>query len=142
MGITFIVLAFMFVINHRWIAGFFFFVCACFMLFTWSGIEFDAELKRVKPFYMLFGLIKRGKWRSLEQFPGLTIVPVKKVYSVFSQSNRKNSSEIIEYRVYLINMSKKPEFPIKSCKNLEEAQKSMEEFSARLKLPVFSIKKH
>lgn len=141
MGLTFMVLAFMFVFNQRWIAGIFFFVCACFMLFTWSGIEIDAESRKIKPYYMLFGLIKRGNWQPLDQFPGLTIVPMKRVYSVFSQSNKKNNSETLDYRVYLVNKSKKPAFPLISCKTNEAAQIKMEEFSVLLKLPVYSIKK-
>ena len=91
---------------------------------------------------MIFGLFKRGKWESLEKYRGLTLVPMQKVYSTYSRSNRKNSSTKSDFRVYLVNKAKKPAFPLKSCKSMEAAQNGMDEFSIWLKMPVFSVKKH
>ena len=90
---------------------------------------------------MVFGLFKRGKWLPLEKFKGLTLVPMKKVTSVYSRSNQQNTSVKNDFRVYLINNAKKPAYPLKSCKTREDAQNSMDEFAIWLKLPVYSIKK-
>jgi len=142
MGITFVGTALILVFGRLWYLGVLSFVIACFLLFTFSGIEIDTEKRMIKPYYMLFGLFRNGKWQSLEKYIGLTLVPMRKVYSVFSRSNRRNNSEMDDYRVYLVNRSKKPALPLKSCKTREAAQNSMDEFSIWLKMPVFSVKRH
>jgi len=142
MGITFMAIAVILVIGSNWILGILSFIIAAFLLFTFSGMEIDTERRMIKPYYMLFGLFKNGKWQSLEKYIGLTLVPMRKVYSVFSRSNRISNSEMDDYRVYLVNRSKKPALPLKSCKTQEAAQNSMDEFSIWLKMPVFSVKRH
>ena len=142
MGITFMVIAVILVIGKMWILGILSFVISCFLLFTFSGMEIDTERRMIKPYYMLFGLFKNGKWQSLEKYIGLTLVPMRKVYSVYSRSNKKSDSEMEDYRVYLVNRSKKPALPLKSCKTHDAAQDSMDEFAIWLKMPVYSVKRH
>ena len=141
MGVTFMVIAATLVLNHLWILGVLSFIVACFILFTFSGIEIDSEKRMIKPYYMVFGFVKRGKWESLEKYRGLTLVPMQKIYTNFSQSNRKNSTVKSDFRVYLVNKAKKPAFPLKSCKTREAAQDSMDEFSIWLKMPVYSVRR-
>lgn len=142
MGITFAITAFALVFSRLWFLGILSFIVACFLLFTFSGIEIDTEKRMIKPYYMLFGLFKNGKWQSLEKYAGLTLVPMRKVYSVYSRSNRISNSEMDDFRVYLVNKVKKPALPLKSCKTREAAQDSMDEFSIWLKMPVYSVKRH
>lgn len=142
MGITFMTVAVILVIGKLWILGILSFIIASFLLFTFSGMEIDTEKRMIKPYYMLFGLVKNGKWQSLEKYVGLTLVPMRKVYSVFSRPNRVNNSEMDDFRVYLVHRSKKPALPLKSCKTREAAQDSMDEFSIWLKIPVYSVKRH
>jgi hypothetical protein len=130
------------VIVSVWILGILSFVIASFLLFTFSGIEIDTVNRQIKPYYMFFGLFRNGKWQSLEKYVGLTLVPMRKVYSVFSRSNRRSDSEKDDFRVYLVNKSRKPALPLKSCKTQEAAQDSMDEFSIWLKMPVYSVKRH
>jgi hypothetical protein len=141
MGITFVVTAIALVFSSLWYLGILSFIIACFLLFTFSGMEIDIEKRMIKPYYMLFGLFKNGKWQSLEKYVGLTLVPMRKVYSVFSRSNQRNNSEMDDFRVYLVNRSKKPVLPLKSCKTRDAAQDSMDEFSIWLKMPVYSVKR-
>lgn len=141
MGITFMVIAVMLVFNQKWIFGTLSFIVSSFILFTFSGIEIDTVKRRIKPYYMVFGLFKRGKWESLERYLGLTLVPMQKVYTTYSRSNRKNSTVKSDFRIYLVNKAKKPAFPLKSCKSREAAQNSMDEFSIWLKMPVYSVHK-
>lgn len=139
MGSTFLFIAAILILNQQWILGVLSFLVAGFILFTFSGIEIDTEKRMIKPYYMVFGFLKRGKWESLENYRGLTLIPMKKIYTTFSRSNRKNSSTESDFRVYLVNKAKKPAFPLKSCKSREAAQNSMDEFSIWLKMPVYSI---
>lgn len=141
MGLTFMVVSIILVFTNRYILAVLSFTVACFLLFTFSGILIDTEKRVIKPYYMVFGLFKRGKWESLDKYKGLTLVPMQKVYSIYSRSNRTNKSVKSDFRVYLVNKAKKPAFPLKSCKSREAAQNSMDEFSIWLKMPVFSVKK-
>ncbi len=142
MGATFFVVAVILTVTYYWFFGIASFVLAAFLLFTYSGIEIDTEKRMIKPYYMVFGFLRRGKWESLEKYKGLTLVPMRKVYNTFSRSNRTNTSVKSDFRVYLVNKSKKPAFPLKSCKSREAAQNSMDEFSIWLKMPVFTVKRH
>jgi len=141
MGITFLLMAVILVLVAKWVVGILSFVVACFLLFTWSGIEIDTEKRKIKPFYMLFGLVQNGEWETLEPFVGLTLVPIQKVYSVFSRSNRQNVSVYDDFRVYLVGKNKKPALPLVSTKSMDEAQKWLDEFSALINLPVLKTKK-
>ena len=141
-GITFMILAVVFVFTGIWYFAVPIFVFAMFFLFTWSGVTIDTENRRVKPYYMVFGLFRRGNWISIDRFVGLTLVPMQKVYALYSNSNRKNSSVSNDFRVYLVDHRKRPSFALRSCKSQEQAQNSMDEFSIWLKLPVYSIRKH
>lgn len=141
-GITFLVLSVTFVVSGLWYFGIPFFILALFFLFTYSGVIIDTYKHQFKPYYMVFGLIKRGSWISIDSFVGLTLVPMQKVYAMYSRSNRTNSSVSKDFRVYLVDHRKRPAYALKSCKTAEQAQNSMDEFSIWLKLPVYSIKKH
>jgi cell division protein FtsW (lipid II flippase) len=142
LGATFLVIAAILTLTYHWIFAMASFIVAAFILFTYSGIEIDTEKRMIKPYYMVFGILKRGKWESLDKYRGLTLVPMQKVYKTFSRSNRKNSSVKSDFRVYLVNKAKKPAFPLKSCKTQEEAQDGMDEFSIWLKMPVFTVSRH
>ncbi len=142
LGITFLIIAVALVITHHYIFGVLSFIVAGFILFTYSGTEIEVEKRMIKPYYMVFGFLKRGRWETLENYRGLTLVPMQKVFSTYSRSNRINSNVKNDFRVYLVNQAKKPAFPIKSCKTRDEAQNSMDEFAIWLRLPVYSIRKH
>lgn len=142
LGLTFLTIAVVFVLNYKWILGPLSFILAGFFLFTYSGITIDTEKRMIKPYYMLFGFVKRGKWESLENYAGLTLIPMKKVYTLYSRSNRVSETEKKDFRVFLVTKSKKPAFAIKVCKTREDAQNSMDEFAIWLKMPVYSKKKY
>lgn len=141
LGITFLVLSIGFISNYKWFLGVLFLLLASFLFFTYSGIEIDTETKQIKSYYSIFGILKRGKWQSLEKYKGVTLVPMKKVNTTFSRSNRQTSTTERYFQIYLVNKAKKPALPIKKCKTLDAAHDSLDEFSIWLKMPVFSIKK-
>ena len=142
MGATFFVLTIILTLTYHWIFGTLSFLIATFLLFTYSGIEIDTDKRMIKPYYMVFGFLRRGNWESLEKYKGLTLVPMQKIYKTFSRSNRESLSTKNDFRVYLINRAKKPAYPLKRCKSREDAQNSMDEFSIWLKLPVFTVKRY
>lgn len=140
LGITFFVPALAITFNGDWIWGIPPFLVACFLFFTFSGIEIDTDKRQIKPYHKVFGFIKRGKWISLNKYKGVTLVPMKTTQTMLSRSNRQTSSTERYFQIYLVNKANKPELPIKKCKTFDEAQSSLDEFSIWLKMPVFSIK--
>jgi len=115
-------------------------LASCFVIFTSEHVKIDTEKKQVKRYCKLFGFIKNGKWENLDQFRGVTLIPIRKVEGMASMSNRTTSSVKKDYRIFLVNRAKKPAFAIKRCLSKEKAQNSLDEFSIWLKLPVFSPK--
>ncbi len=113
---------------------------ALFFITTFSGVEIDTTNKKIKQYNKLFGIIKTGRWQSLDFFIGLTLIPVRKINTIASRANITNSVVQKDYRIYLVNKNCKPAFPIKICKNMEQAQNSIDELSIWMKLPVYSRK--
>jgi len=142
LGISFLLVSLIPLLDGKWYVAIPAFIIALFLLFTWSGVVIDTENRRFKPYYMVFGLFKRGQWISLEKYLGLTLVPMQKVYATYSQSNRKSKSASTDFRVYLVDRHKRPAFAFKKCKNAEDGKNSMDEFSIWLKLPVYSVRKN
>ena len=141
MGITFLVTGLIFIINKAWITGIISLTIASFLLLSYSGVQIDTEKRKVKPYNRYFGFIKAGKWRPINNYLGVTLVPMNKSQTIYSRSNRVNTSNRKEFQIHLVNKAKKPALAIKKCKTPEAAQNSLDEFAIWLKLPVFSVKK-
>ena len=116
-------------------------ILSAFVLFTYSGVELDTARRRIKQYNKIFGIIKTGKWQSLEPYIGLTLIPISTIETMASWSNRISSTKSTDYRIYLVNKAKKPAFVIKKCFSKENAINSLDEFSLWLKLPVYSVKR-
>lgn len=140
-GYTFLLLAVFFVYEGSVITGIVVALLVSFFVFSFSGVEIDTTGRRIKQYNRVFGLFKTGRWRSLDAFTGLTLVPMRRVSSIASRANIVNSTVENDYRIYLVNKARKPAVAIKVCKNREQAQNSLDEFSIWLKLPVYSIKR-
>ena len=141
LGITFLVMGIVLLLTSNWIFGIISSLIAFFLFFSYSGINIDTEKRTIKQYNNIFGIYKSGKWESLENYIGLTMVPMRKIYTVFSRSNRSNVSYEREFRIYLVNKRKKPAIPLKKCKTLDRAQNCMDEFAIWLKLPVYTARK-
>jgi hypothetical protein len=127
-------------IGGFYIPGIVTFVIAVFVVFTDSGVELDTEKQLIRMYNNWFGFFRTGKWKSLRQYIGVTLVPIARWESMASWSNRITSNKTTDYRIFLVNKAKKPAVAIKKCKTRETAQNSLDEFSLWLKIPVYSIK--
>ena len=115
-------------------------VISVFIVFTYSGVELDTENRRIRMYNSWFGFIRVGKWKSMKQYIGVTLVPIARWESMASWSNRITSNKTIDFRIFLVNEARKPAVVIKKCKNRHTAQNSLDEFSLWLKIPVYSVK--
>ena len=61
---------------YNW-TGSFLIVAGMFMAFTYEGTKIDVELKRIKNYTSLFGLINSGKWHPLSHFKRFSIYKSK-----------------------------------------------------------------
>jgi hypothetical protein len=141
LGLTFTLIGIVFILDGVWLFGFPFLLIALFLVLSYSGVEINTETKKIKSYNKFFGLIKKGKWESLNQYKGITLVPMRTTQTIFSRSNRQTTSTEQYFLIYLINAALKPKLPIKKCKTLFDAKNSLDEFSIWLKMPVFSVKK-
>ncbi len=124
----------------EWIIALLIFIIVVFVFFSFSGVEIDTEKRQLRQYNKLFGLVKTGKWKFIDLYVGVTLIPFTKSESMASWSNRIITTKETDYRIYLVNQARKPAFAIKRCKSIEQAQDSIDEFSIWLKLPVFSVK--
>lgn len=141
-AIIFLLTGTVILIAGAFIIGAIVFLLAGFVAFTYSGVELNTELRQVKQYNKLFGIIKTGKWKSFEPYIGVTLIPITTVESISSWSNRISSIKTTDYRIYFVDEAKKPAFVIKRCKSREVARNSIDEFSLWLKLPVYSINRY
>ncbi|RIH63555.1 hypothetical protein D1164_19185 [Mariniphaga sediminis] len=111
------------------------------VIFTFSGVEIDTEKRQIRQYNKWVGLVKTGKWKSLDFYIGVTLIPITTWESMASWSNRTTSNKTTDFRIFLVSKNKKPAFAIKKCNTLHEAKNCLDEFSIWLKFPVFSVKK-
>lgn len=85
--------------------GYFFLLMALVIIFYRSGIEFDLENKTVRTFNSYFGL-KKGHWKSLNEFYALTIKRTRKGYRTVNRSGT-SSVDTLNTRFEVLLMGKK-----------------------------------
>ena len=140
-GIIFLLTGIVVLIVGAFIIGAIVFLVAAFVAFTYSGVELDTDSRKVRQYNKLFGIIKTGKWKSVDSFLGVTLIPISTMEVMASWSNRLTSTKTTDYRIFFVDKTRKPAFVIKRCKSKENALNSLNEFSLWLKLPVYTIRK-
>jgi hypothetical protein len=141
-GLIFIVVGLLSLLTAQWLFASFNLLIAWYLFGTFSGVEINTGTRKFRSYNKHFGVFKTGSWRNLDDFVGVTLVPMKSVLTMYSRSNRANTSQKQEYRIYLVNKAKRPAIEIKTCKTPELGQQSLDEFSIWLKMPVFSVVHH
>jgi hypothetical protein len=139
-GIIFLMAGMFILIAGAYLVGVVTVLLAVFVVFTDSGVEFDTEKQMMRMYNNWFGFIRTGKWKSLHDYIGVTLIPIARWESMASWSNRITSNKTTDYRIFLVNGARKPAVAIKKCKTRETAQNSLDEFSLWLKIPVYSVK--
>lgn len=127
-------------IKHIWPV--IFILLGLFILFTISGTQIDTEKKQLYLYNKLFGIFRVGERKSLEDYKGLLIVPVRRYNRLFFTQSIITTIEDNWFGIYLIDKNNKPVIPLKRCKTLDDAHRRVDEFSLWLKMLVFTIKKH
>ena len=126
--------------NGSWILAIIAVIITWFILASYSGIEINTNNQQFREFNMWFGILKTGKWKPIDGFIGITLVSMHEVSRIFSLTSKSKYVDNRNFRIYLVNQSKRPEIVIQKFKNKEDAQRRLDEFSIWLHLPVYSVK--
>lgn len=140
-GGLFLITGASFIYFEAYIAGVAVQIISLFVIFSYSGVDIDTEKNQIRQYNKLFGLIKIGRWKTINTYRGVTLIPFVKTESMASWSNRINTTRSRDYRIFLVDKAKKPAFAIKCCNTINEAKDSLDEFSIWLKMPVFTARK-
>ncbi len=140
-GVIFLFSGIGFVFLGAYITGVIVIIISVFVIFSYSGVMIDTDNRKIKKYDKLFGFFKTGKWIRLSHFRGLTSIPFIKTESIVSWSNRRTSNKETYFRIFLVNKALKPDMLIKRCDTKEGAQRSIDELSIWLHLPVYSVRR-
>jgi hypothetical protein len=100
-----------------------------FMAFTYTGTIIDSDNKRVRPYTSLFGIIRTGKWINTQEFTRFRITRLNKRYTTYSRGSVRFDMDINYIVLQLINSDGTSKVDLNRYRNIEEAQKEMEELT-------------
>ena len=83
--------------------GLVFFVVGGYIVFSTNGIMIDINNKSIMEYTKYFGLFERGDWKSIIDFPYVTILSFNISSSTFSRSNRRSAISEKQHQVHLLN---------------------------------------
>lgn len=94
-----------------------------FIAYTYTGTIIDPSGKRVRPYTMLFGFIRTGRWIELTRFSGFKIIKSNRSYTSYSRANVRFDMKISDIRLLLINKDGSLKVAVNKFNNFEDAQK-------------------
>jgi len=103
-----------------------------FLAFTYNGIIIDMNLKRLKPYTVLFGIYKTGEWINAEQFTRFNIIKATKKYTSYSRGSVQFDMNVSDIELLLINRNGSKKVVVDKFNNFEAAHIVMEELSSIL----------
>lgn len=102
--------------------------------FTRNGVLIDQENLKMKEYLEIFWL-KKGKWKSMELYPYLTILEITEKNSMYgARSNVEHISRQMVYRVTLLNSNHREKILLKQFKNKEVAHNEGEKMATNLQI--------
>ena len=117
---------------YNW-TGSFLIVAGMFMAFTYEGTKIDVELKRIKNYTSLFGLINSGKC-ILKSFQRFSIYKSKRSYTTYSRANVPLTLKDSDIRLILLDETGSFKITINRYNSFDEARKEMNELIKKLDL--------
>jgi len=103
-----------------------------FLAFTYNGIIIDTDLKRLKPYTLLFGIYKTGNWINADQFTRFNIIKATKRYTSYSRGSVQFDMNVSDIELLLINRNGSKKVILDKFNNFEDAHKEMDELSSML----------
>ena len=132
-----IILFFAGVIMVRHLAGIILLLAGALLATTTDETSIDVPRQRIRSGTQILHLFTLGKWQEVREFAGLTLIPVRKQYAMYSLSNRKNAMDECDFRIFILDKRRKPAFALAKYTNRDEALQVLDNLSLTLHLPVF-----
>lgn len=111
------------------------FLVGILLSFTVTGIRIDCENKRFKE-YTRYYWIKIGSWKSLNDYPFITVITDHESSVAFSFRENDSSMDEAVYGIYLLNRDRSHKVLIQKYKDKDEAILKLPEFSDQIGLKV------
>lgn len=109
-------------------------VAGMFMAFTFDGTIIDYNSRRIKSYICFFGLLKVGKWYSINDFTKFSIHKSNRSYTMYSRANVPLTVKNSDIRLVLLNKTGSLKVTIKKYNSFEAARKEMSELIRDLQL--------
>lgn len=109
-------------------------VIGAFTGFTCSACAIDPVNHRVRPGYLLFGLIMTGHWITTDPFKEVKVIRTTRSFSIFSQSNREMSASQQDYRIVMEADSPRSQVELMKCNSPDEAAEKCRKLAESLNI--------
>lgn len=117
--------------------SFFLILIGAFFGFTTTNSVIDADRKRVKLSNNLLGVLRIGKWISIERGMKIGIRKSSQVWQTASWSNRVLKIRNDDFRIILFDFDEKEIIPLQKAISRNEASKELAKLSHELGLKTF-----
>jgi hypothetical protein len=124
--------------SHMPILGGIMLILPSFVCFTFKGvlIEIDStNSKKYKEYYSYFGL-KVGKWKSLDNYPYITIMSHRLSYNVSNFGAKGASIKEDFFEIFLLNQTHRHKILLKSDNNLEKISALIKQIAEELNVEI------
>jgi hypothetical protein len=109
-------------------------VVGMFMAFTFDGTIIDYNSRRIKSYTSFFGLLKVGKWYSINDFKKFSIHKSNRSYTTYSRANVPLTIKNSDIRLVLLNNTGSLKITIKKYSSFDAARKEMSELIRDLQI--------
>ena len=103
-----------------------------FMALTTSGTIIDWENKKVRPYTLLFGIVRTGKWIDVSVFSGFKILKSNRRYTSYSLGSVRLDMNIRDISLFLMNKKGAGKVLLNRYNKFEDAHREMDELKALL----------
>lgn len=101
-----------------------------FMGFTYTGTIIDTDHKMVRPYTVLFGIIRTGKWIDTDQFSRFRISKTTKKYTTYSRGSVRFDMVASDIELHLIDRNGSKKIILNKYARFEDAQKEMDKLKS------------
>jgi hypothetical protein len=114
------------------------FLAGLLVSFTVTGVRVDIEKKQFKE-YTRYYWIKFGSWKTLIEYPFITIITEQESSIAFSFKSDDSEMNESVYGIYLVNASKTHKILLKKFKDRDEAMLELPKLAGEMGIKVISF---
>lgn len=101
------------------------------LFFSIAGVEVCFETNRIRNYVIVYG-IKRGKWKSLDQYTDIAVLSGRYKSTTFSRANTSSTYRGTFFKVYLLSKTHYNKFLLFAFNDLDKAKSTAKEYGKKL----------